>query len=201
MSWISANLPQQHRHMYRSVNQGIAEMIIFKKSFRKIFSDVISDTEVLDQFYTTEIFFVLVIALMETPLTLVSKMEKLKFMAMLGVGGIVIFILTFVFFFITVSIDDNPANNPVGSMSMFPDNWFQAAAAVPNVLLALSFQMNLFPIYKGMRNVTDSKMAKATLAGIIFCCISYLVVGIMGYDYVGHKVSANFLESLSYDKI
>lgn len=44
-------------------------------------------------------------------------------------------------------------------------------------------------------------MAKATLAGIIFCCISYLVVGIMGYDYVGHKVSANFLESLSYDKI
>lgn len=110
--------------MYRSVNQGIAEMIIFKKSFRKIFSDVITDTEVLDQFYTTEIFFVLVIAIMETPLTLVSKMEKLKFMAMLGVGGIVIFILTFVFFFITVSIDDNPANNPAGSMSMFPDNWF-----------------------------------------------------------------------------
>lgn len=140
-------------------------------------------------------------ALLESPLTLVSKMQKLKFMAMMGVVGIVIFMITFCIFFLFAVADENPANNPVGNMNMFPERWFSAAAAVPNLMLALSYQVNFFPIYKGMKNVTDSKMAKASLAGILFCTFSYLFVGILGYDYVGPNVQASFLESLEYHKI
>lgn len=76
---------------------------------------------------------------------------------------------------------------------MFPENWFGAAAAVPNILLSVCFQLNFFPIFKGMKNVTDSKMLRAAGAGMIFCILSYLLVGILGYQYVGHGVSANFL--------
>jgi hypothetical protein len=47
-------------------------------------------------------------ALLELPLTLVKKMEKLKFMALSGVGGIVLFMTTFVVFFIDSVLDSNP---------------------------------------------------------------------------------------------
>jgi amino acid permease len=46
--------------------------------------------------------------------------------------------------------------NPVGGTKTFPIDWFKAAAAVPNILLALSYQMNFFPIFKGMRKASDS---------------------------------------------
>ncbi len=71
--------------------------------------------------------------------------------------------------------------------------------------------MNFFPVFKGMRNASDKKMSLASLAGILVCSGSYLLVGIMGYHLVhsinGSKVpigepslqvKANFLESLPY---
>lgn len=188
--------------MYTKYNIGIAELIIFKESIRKILEDVLDkDPEILDQFFTSQIFIVLIMALLELPLTLVKKMEKLKFMALSGVGGIVLFMTTFVVFFIDSVLDDNSNNNPAGNMNTFPKDWFKACAAVPNVLLALSYQMNFFPIYKGMRKASDSRMSKAVLIGIVFCTLSYLMIGIMGYNYVGSDVKANFLNSLSYDRV
>lgn len=81
-------------------------------------------------------------------------------------------------------------------MNAFPEDGLYAIAAVPTLLLALNYQMNFFPVYKGMKDASDRKMEKAALAGIAFCTCSYLLVGILGYDYVGHNISANFLESL-----
>lgn len=60
--------------------------------------------------------------------------------------------------------------------------------------------MNFFPVYKGMRNVTDKKMANASMAGVIFCSISYLLIGILGYNLIGHKIDGNFLLDLDYQK-
>jgi hypothetical protein len=34
-------------------------------------------------------------------------------------------------------------------MKPFPSDWFQVATVIPNIMLALAFQMNFFPIYKG----------------------------------------------------
>ena len=70
-------------------------------------------------------------------------------------------------------------------MEMFPTNWFKAFAAVPNLMLALSYQVNLFPIFKGMKNVSDKRYALASLTGISFCIFCYLLVGMLGYYYSG----------------
>lgn len=59
-------------------------------------------------------------AILETPLTLVKKMEKLRFMALSGVAGIVIFMVTFIAFFITSVLDDDINNQPVGNMNAMP---------------------------------------------------------------------------------
>jgi amino acid permease len=187
--------------VYAWAETGIAELIIFKTTIRKIAKDIVADGGVLDSFYLQEYFLVLVMALLEAPLTLVSKIQKLKTMAFLGVSGIVAFMSSFVVFFLVASLDQDPANNPAGGMQMFPQKWFGAAATVPNVLLSVSYQLNFFPIFKGMKNVTDAKMGKASGLAIAFCTISYLLVGILGYQYVGNGVTANFLNSLSYEKI
>ncbi len=113
-------------------------MIIFKQSINKIFGDILGmDSYAMSQFYTHSYFIVLILALLETPLTLVKKMETLKLMALSGqqVSSVI---------------------NPVGGTKTFPIDWFKAAAAVPNILLALSYQMNFFPIFKGMRKASDS---------------------------------------------
>ncbi len=78
-------------------------------------------------------------------------------------------------------------------MKMFPEKWFSAAAAVPNLLLSVGFQLNFFPVFKGMKKVSDSRMSNAVLCAMAFCIASYLLVGILGYDYVGEGVHANFL--------
>lgn len=187
--------------MYLSGYSGIAEAIILKQAIRKVLVDTIHDRDILDAFYTSEEFIVLLVALLETPLTLVRKMEKLKMVGLMGVINITIFMTSFTIMFLMSLSEGDPERRPIGNMNLFPDDWFLAAAAVPNVLLALSYQMNFFPIYKAMKNVTDSKIARASLCGTLFCTSSYLLVGILGYDYVGHQINANFLVSLSYDKV
>ncbi len=143
----------------------------------------------------------LVMALLEAPLTLVSKIQKLKTMAFLGVSGIVAFMSSFVVFFLVASLDQDPANNPAGGMQMFPQKWFGAAATVPNVLLSVAYQTNFFPIFKGLKDVSDSKMIRVSACALTFCIVSYLLVGILGYQFVGNGVTANFLSSLPYHKI
>lgn len=74
----------------------------------------------MSQFFTSQVFLVLIMALLELPLTLVRKMEKLKFMALSGVAGIVLFMVSFAIFFIDCSIDEDPTKNPQGNMKAFP---------------------------------------------------------------------------------
>ena len=128
------------------------------------------------------------VAIAEIPFVLVSKIQKLKFLALGGAVCIIIFMAVFVLLVVVAAADSNPDNNPAGDMRILPDNWLLAAATVPNVLLALSYQMNFFPIYKGMKDVSDRKMSRAVTLGLLFCLFSYLLVGILGYYYAGNKV-------------
>jgi amino acid permease len=87
-------------------------------------------------------------------------------------------------------------------MDAFPSNWLNAISSIPNLILALAFQMNFFPVFKGMRNANDKKFTVATLIGLLACSVSYLLVGILGYHLVhsieGGIVQANFLSNISY---
>lgn len=47
--------------------------------------------------------------------------------------------------------------------------------------------MNFFPIYKGLKQPTDHRMEKASLAGLSSCAVIYIIVGLMGYSLVGDQ--------------
>ena len=66
-------------------------------------------------------------------------------------------------------------------------------SVVPNIMLALSYQMNFFPIYKGMKEARDDKMTKASLSGLLACSFFYILVGNMGACRYGRGTQGNFL--------
>ena len=59
--------------MYVWLNAGVLSLIILKSSTKKIIGDLTPDKNVLDEFYCSELFLVIMIALMELPLVLVKK--------------------------------------------------------------------------------------------------------------------------------
>ena len=140
-------------------------------------------------------------ALLEAPVILLKKIEGLRFLALAGAIGILIFIVSFAGFFVQSASSGDPLDKPAGDMRLLPRDWFKAAAAVPNIIGALAYQTNMFPIFKGMEKPGDSRMAAAIAVSLAFCTSSYLLVGILGYYYVGDTVGANFLNSLSYQKL
>lgn len=87
-------------------------------------------------------------------------------------------------------------------MNIIPEDWFLAAAVVPNLIFSLGYQVNYFPIYKGMKDSCDKKMGLASLAAIICCGASYMIVGELGYALYGgsDRFTANFLLSIRYDQ-
>ena len=125
-----------------------------------------------------------------------SAAACLRFMAFIGVSGIFIFVSAFIGDYIITSKDFVRSIDTV-DMDMFPKDWLSAIASIPNLLLALSFHMNFFPVVKGMRNANDRKIKLASMAGIIVCSVFYMLLGILGYHLVhtmkGTEIQANFL--------
>ena len=90
-------------------------------------------------------------------------------------------------------------SRPTYKMKTFPDDWFQALAAIPTILLSLTYQQNFFPIFKGMSKVNDNRFFTACCIGILISAICYAVFGILGYSMTGDYVEGNFLESIPYE--
>ena len=56
-----------------------------------------------------------------------------------------------------------------------------------NIVFAFNFQMNFFPIFKGLKDASDSKMKKACFVGLLMCAVPYLTVGYLGFSMSGTK--------------
>ena len=63
-------------------------------------------------------------------------------------------------------------------------------------MLALAYQMNFFPIYKGLKNSNDGKMNKAATIGLWSVGFCYILVGLVGYTLYGSKLRFDFLLNL-----
>ena len=68
-------------------------------------------------------------------------------MAFIGVSGIVLFIICLVITFFDEMFERDWKLDY--EMKPFPSDWLVVATVIPNIMLALSFQMNFFPIFKG----------------------------------------------------
>ena len=66
----------------------------------------------------------------------------------MGLGGvicIIIFMVSYLLYYILCASDAGIGSKPVGGMQMFPEDWFTTAAALPNIFFSITFQANKFP--------------------------------------------------------
>ena len=86
---------------------------------------------------------------------MVKKIEKLKFMAFLGVAGITVFVISLIINFFLEMSEPKRGWYCHSEMVPFADDILEISAVIPNMMLALAYQMNFFPIFKGTFSFTQ----------------------------------------------
>ena len=136
----------------------------------------------------------LVVAVIQFPIVLIKKIERLRMFSFVGISGIMVFIVTFLVDY-AIKMNDGESIIP---LELFPKDWYKAFATVPTIIFSLSFQSNFFPIFKGLERSSDKRMLKVSLLGTVTCITCYLVLGFLGYSITKGELTPNFLESISY---
>lgn len=160
-----------------------------------MFEDFITDKSKLDQWYTSQLFIIFVIVAFQFPFAVMGKIQKFKKISFIGVLGIILFTTCLLAHFV---LEMSQRGWQVSStMRPFPKDWLTFASVVPNVLLALTFQANFFPIYKGMKDGNDQRITSASLTAIVSCAAIYLITSVYTYMLYGQDLQANFLLSIN----
>lgn len=73
-------------------------------------------------------------------------------------------------------------------------NFYSAFVSLPTLILAYTWQYNLYPIFKGMKVPTDANLMVCTTLSHIGGFSIYMTVGLLGYATYGQKVVTNYLE-------
>jgi amino acid permease len=135
---------------------------------------------------------------------LVEKIQKLRFLALIGVSAISLFVVSVVYNFFKKTSGWNLPD----TLHAFPtENPLKAIASIPNILLAFLYQMNFFPIFKGMKNASDKRMTTASWVASGACYIIYVSVAFLGYMTYGNNsdpdkaIQPNFLNILQREEI
>ena len=80
---------------------------------------------------------------------------------------------------------------------MTPKIEFATLSAINVMLLAFSYQQNLFPIFSELKNKTNAEYMKASNLGLLFTWVIYVVVAILGVFMFGADLDSSILENIS----
>ncbi|KAM3130534.1 hypothetical protein pb186bvf_017343 [Paramecium bursaria] len=140
--------------------------------------------------------FLIIAGIILAPFMIVQKIEKLRFINLTALLSLFLFTIFVIYnFIITEQIETSIDWYPVDF------NFYSAFVSLPTLILAYTWQYNLYPIFKGMTIPTDANlMACATLSHIGGFSI-YMTVGLLGYATYGQNVQTNYLEVIKVDSV
>ncbi len=125
----------------------------------------------------------------------IQSLEKASF---LGVVGITIFFVTFIFIFIYKAI--NGLSPQITVEYLKPNGSTEdILSSISNVFLAFTFQSNVFPIFQTLKSKKKNDMVRSTIIGVSFCLVIFLIAGIIGLLMYGINIKGSVLESLDND--
>ena len=148
--------------------------------------------------YDNKYFVNGVSCLIMLPMMCVKKIERLKIVSLVAVLSMVIFTITVI---VAFSLEMQTNGVAIG-FSLFPYDFklLSAFGSFPTLLLAYNWQFNLFPVYKGMKSISDRNIMIVCTIGMTFALTFYLLVGILGYALYGKDVATNFLKVVTEEK-
>ncbi len=111
----------------------------------------------------------------------IKNISSLKKVSFLGVIAVLVFTLSLAVLLFYKSAS-NKLDSDINWKFLFPNCTFtEAFHSTPTVFVAFLFQFNVFPIYYSMKNRNMQSMIRASIIGVIYSLIIFLVVGILGF--------------------
>jgi amino acid permease len=150
-----------------------------------------------ENFLTTRACWVLCLGVGLTPLVIKKHLKELKVISFILFGTLALFIFLFFLQMILIGLR---YNEDTSYSQYWRTTWdTNIISAFSTVLVAFTFQANLFPLFNSMAGTIDQKnskvMAAVGLALLVTVCI-YIVVGITCvYDF-GDMLSSNVLDNV-----
>lgn len=182
-------------------NLGIccAYLKIFGETMQTTFQAFVSS----DSYWVTNwhnYIYILFISVIMIFFVFAKSMDKFKQISFIGVISISIFLIFLsVMFFSKLYLNILPEIN---KDFLFPQcTAVQALQSLPTVFLAFSFQFNVFPIFYSLQNKTMNEMLKASIIGVIFCFVLFLLTGIFGFLMFGTRMNDTILKELFLDMV
>lgn len=145
-------------------------------------------------------FYILIVSVPVGYLVFKEKVGALKYATFAGMISIVSFFIFLLMIYIYKLIYYK-STLPILSFKMFfPDSsLLEIISVAPNILLAFSFQHNVFPIYKALKKKTADNMIKISGIGVYFVFILYSAIGLIIFLMYGNNVTSDSLELLLKD--
>lgn len=135
------------------------------------------------------------------PFIFKESLESLKSLSFLGVTAIFTFLACIIIRLVSAMTDEQYRNSVRYTDNIFlPDgDYTDILGSLPTVLLAFTFQFNVFPVFFTLKERTNAGMIKGTAGGVGFCFSIYILTGIIGFVIYGVRIKSSILDVFGDD--
>ena len=145
----------------------------------------------LPGFVNRDSLMILFWAFIMFPLSMLEKINSLRFASMFGVCSI---------FFLSFSISFHSIRDVIlhdswnYDASLWPESPTALVKSMPVVMFAFTCQVNVFSIYEELENKSAKRMNRVNVGAMKTCVVAYLLSGAFGYLDFGRTTQGNILK-------
>lgn len=140
-------------------------------------------------------------ALCLLPFAFQKSTDGLKWVSYVGMCSCIIFVISIIVaFFIQFDTIGERDIGYLWTTNTGMHSFTQFASHLPQIIMAFTFQFNLFSFYKSLDKSSDEKMLKITFRSISSVCVIYLIVAILGYISFGDAIEAKIINNFNNNK-
>lgn len=175
----------------------ILYFIVFGDTTAQLMANLFNDG-VQDPFWTERYFYDLILGACMLPVVLKKELAELEWLSWVLFASIGIFVILNLW---QLLFDKNFSSQAAGLHKdediWLPNHGFgRTLNAVSVVMVAYSYQCNLFPIYTSLREKTNEQYMKANNYGLLLTLFIYITVAIISVAMFGVDVGSVVLENI-----